>query len=231
MRVAPQITVGGLTPRRTRQWLVHNLSGQDVEMPRPFVAGARDFTDYEWACSLGMNVIKRGGLLMVYCLRYTCPSATHEQITAHDHASACAKLDKTSAGNRASELLMRYLTDEQRMTAERYRYFDEWVLDDVSVAWQMAQDKPPVMTNVRVRFIRGFPNGNMHLKVSGGKSATLCLHPPSPYPTDDILLAQLMKLRTDPNGFINEANVTRGRTLYRLQQLFSDPPAPKQLIL
>lgn len=204
-------------------------------LPVRFTGRLRELSDWDEQALMGRGLTRRGSLVVTEGRRYTAPAATDEQLQAQDHAAACRALDRTPAGRRATALLFRYLTEDQRESAERLRYFDHILWNTDHVEGELAAGEPLFFNTIRIRFLRGYPNGNVLLMGGAGEPkrpaiATLCLHPITPYPNDDIVLSQLMLLRTAPDEFLSEANASNASGRFKFKAMYKPITAPRLVV-
>jgi hypothetical protein len=142
-----------------------------------------------------------------------------------DYTEACAEMDRTEAGRRAWDLLWSHLTEDQRRQVETHNAFSSSKVHP-DAEWYISQGlSVPVVTAI---FRRGWPCGNVLIKDHRWKFRTMaaCLHPPAPYPTDDIVLAQKILWESDHDEFIRTANLFLGGRVVERRRLFG--PAPKR---
>jgi hypothetical protein len=103
------------------------------------------------------------------------------------------ELERQAAKRRAHELLLSYLTAEQRETVEKHKWF-------VVVGGKSK-------TKYRIRTDKGVA-GNIEVLSWGRKVATLCCHCKSDIPEADQFLAQKIVLTFDEDEFLRTANRT-----------------------
>lgn len=166
---------------------------------------------------------------------YRPAAASPEQLCAIDHAEACRRLDLTPAGAKARELLFSHLDDSQRESAIVNRYFDFRVANPYYIQADLADGKPVSFSTANFRILRGFPNGNIFMARAGDARFTfqVCLHPVTPYPTDDIVLGQMILILAKPDWFVRHANITKIGTHEPVEfvRMFARIPDPPELIV
>lgn len=206
------LTVGRLKVRYRKEALGRTRAG--VVYPRVFEGQSRMFGDYETFLKTGRVVGRRNGLTTVRSLPFRPTSQRPDQLSAEEHARACRALDRTPAGEKARELLFRFLDEDQRRTAQANGYFELTVYNPYNILEALEEGEGILFSTVKFRIYRGFPNGNIKMGYpeDRGFRYTLCLHPVTPYPNDDIALGQLLLIQNDPDEFIRAANITRTGT-------------------
>ena len=120
-----------------------------------------------------------------------------EAIDEVSSASRRTSQDRIVATDRAEELLLSLLTDEQ---AESYRSDGSFIVIGSHGG--------------RYRITRGVSGNILWVPEGNDMAARLCAHPTmaeSWLPTPDVQVAQLLALITDERDFVNRANIHSGR--------------------
>jgi hypothetical protein len=121
--------------------------------------------------------------------------AAHEDGGRPDHSRAMERLlpnrkERERAKRVARELLMKWLTPEQRAELNSERYFT--VRRDDGKEYRVLQGQ----------------FGNVQLIRDGKVAEVFCCHPSEPVPDEDAMLAQAMMLRFNEREFLARANAT-----------------------
>jgi hypothetical protein len=113
---------------------------------------------------------------------------TEEELTRQREQVARAQQEEKEANERAAELLLAYLTDDQKRT-----WRENNVIDLVS------------QRKKRYRVKRGVSHNVIELNDKGKEVATYCAHPDG-VPVDDVVLTQVLALKYAEDHFLKVAN-------------------------
>lgn len=112
-----------------------------------------------------------------------------EEKAAREAREAKLKLERTAAELRAEELLLLFLSPEQAKQYRDHSYFETDVDD-------------------RTYRIKKGRSGNVELMNAGKAKYRYCAHPEAWTPDQDVMLSQLLMLKTDEGRFLKTANRT-----------------------
>lgn len=133
------------------------------------------------------------------CLQLSFERFRHELIRPHGNWSELYQIvplrKKEQANHRARELLLRFLTPEQRQTFEAQGSFD--------VTVQRGWYNKFKLRHYRINDQR---TNNVQRIVDGEVKEVFCAQPTGKLPLYDVLLAQKLMLEADPATFFSRAN-------------------------
>lgn len=112
-----------------------------------------------------------------------------EEKAAREAREAKLNLERTAAELRAEELLLLFLSPEQAKQYRDHSYFETDVDD-------------------RTYRIKKGRSGNVELMNAGKAKYRYCAHPEAWTPDQDVMLSQLLMLKTDEERFLKTANRT-----------------------
>jgi hypothetical protein len=115
---------------------------------------------------------------------------TAEQKASRIQLEAEAAIKRKAAESRAEELLIACLTEEQIKQYQQHGYFETDVNDK------------------KYRINKG-RSGNVYLIEAGKPKYKYCAHPHTMTPDQDVMLSQLLMLKTDEARFLATANRTQ----------------------
>lgn len=132
---------------------------------------------------------------------------SREQIEATRFWEACAELQRSPAGEKATHLLMEFLAPWQRETLELYGTFD--VLCPYKLLPKVLNDRGELAwTSRRPRRIKidVYPYFRSSEMIAGKVLRDFCWHPADPIPSADLALIHLLQIRESPREYFQLTN-------------------------
>lgn len=140
-------------------------------------------------CQMGVTTGSLSNVYYTNCIQTISAQETAEQVAVRVEAERKRDRDRKEAEKRAEMLLLSCLTDAQQAQYKAHGYFETDVSD-------------------KVYRIKKGRTGNVEL-IDGGKAKyRYCAHPDKWTPDQDVMLSQLLMLKTDEQRFLNTANRT-----------------------
>lgn len=132
---------------------------------------------------------------------------SREQIEAARFWEACAELQRSPAGEKATHLLMEFLYPWQRETLELYGTFD--VLCPYKLLPKVLNDRGDLAWIARrPRHIKidVYPYFRSSEMIRGKELRSFCWHPADPLPSADLALIHLLQIRESPREYFHLTN-------------------------